>query len=179
MNTKELEEIKGLQKKQAEYYGLENRLYMLSEECAELIQAVNKYNRTKANDYTCKSGGMTALYKITEEMADVENVLEQVKYLLKNQNKTEKIKGHKVKRTEQYLLNDKKYSEKQTKTRVKKARIVHRLVSYFDRNNNKFIDRHYYEIEYESAETGEIHIGYGSYSLDVVIEWFNRCFEFV
>lgn len=53
----------------ADHYGLDEQLNMLQEECAELIQAVNKYKRTR-----------TAA--IVEEMADVYIMLYQITYLL-------------------------------------------------------------------------------------------------
>lgn len=53
----------------ADHYGLDSQLDMLQEECAELIQAVNKYKRTRTT-------------AIVEEMADVFIMLDQIIYLL-------------------------------------------------------------------------------------------------
>lgn len=53
----------------ADTYGLNSQLDILQEECAELIQAISKYRR----------GGSFAL--ALEEMADVEIMLEQIRYL--------------------------------------------------------------------------------------------------
>lgn len=53
----------------ADHYGLDPQLDMLQEECAELIQAVNKYKRTRTT-------------AIVEEMADVYIMLYQITYLL-------------------------------------------------------------------------------------------------
>lgn len=53
----------------ADHYGLDSQLNMLQEECAELIQAVNKYKRTRTT-------------AIVEEMADVYIMLYQITYLL-------------------------------------------------------------------------------------------------
>ena len=58
-------------KKIADHYGLASQLNILQEELSELIQAVSKYRR---GDH----------YHILEEIADVEIMLEQVKYLLGN-----------------------------------------------------------------------------------------------
>ena len=55
----------------AEYYGLDSQLNILQEELSELIQAVSKYRRGNHSH-------------ILEEIADVEIMLEQVKYLLGN-----------------------------------------------------------------------------------------------
>ena len=54
----------------ADTYGLNSQLDILQEECAELVQAVSKYRR----------GGSFAL--ILEEIADVEIMLEQIRYLI-------------------------------------------------------------------------------------------------
>lgn len=53
----------------ADHYGLDKQLNMLQEECAELIQAVSKYKRTRTT-------------AIVEEMADVYIMLYQITYLL-------------------------------------------------------------------------------------------------
>ena len=55
----------------AEHYGLDSQLNILQEELAELIQAVSKYRRGDPSH-------------ILEEIADVEIMLDQVKYLLGN-----------------------------------------------------------------------------------------------
>lgn len=55
----------------ADYYGLNSQLDILQEELSELIQAVSKYRR---GDHT----------HILEEIADVEIMLDQVKYLIGN-----------------------------------------------------------------------------------------------
>ncbi len=58
-------------------FGEDAQLDMLVEECAELIQAVNKYKRAKAK------GGVTnidnAKNHLAEEITDVENMLCQTK----------------------------------------------------------------------------------------------------
>lgn len=53
----------------ADHYGLDSQLNMLQEECAELIQAVNKYKRIQSP-------------AIVEEIADVYIMLAQIVYLL-------------------------------------------------------------------------------------------------
>lgn len=55
----------------ADYYGLGSQLNILQEELSELIQAVSKYRRGDQSH-------------ILEEIADVEIMLDQVKYLLGN-----------------------------------------------------------------------------------------------
>lgn len=54
----------------ADTYGLNSQLDILQEECAELIQAVSKYRRGGSFDLAL------------EEMADVEIMLEQIRYLI-------------------------------------------------------------------------------------------------
>lgn len=64
-------------KKIAKHYGYGAQSNQLIEECAELIQAVSKYRRAKGR----RSEGL-AFENLVEEIADVEIMLEQVKYLL-------------------------------------------------------------------------------------------------
>lgn len=61
----------------AEHYGLGNQLSQLQEECAELIQASSKFMRSDIgkNPEVAKN--------IIEEIADVQLMLTQVKYLMK------------------------------------------------------------------------------------------------
>lgn len=70
----------------ADHYGKDPQLSMLQEECAELIQAVSKYNRTGNFD------------KIIEEISDVEVMIEQIKYLFNCSDNVEKVKEEKIKR---------------------------------------------------------------------------------
>lgn len=57
------------------FYGEDDQLDMLVEECAELIQAVNKYKRSRGKDRVAIEN---ALYHLAEEAADVNILLEQV-----------------------------------------------------------------------------------------------------
>lgn len=76
-------------KKIADHYGLQAQKGMLIEEMAELMQAVNKHDRRPFN-----------LNAITEEMADVEIMLAQIKYLYGiSQQKIDEITEYKIKRT--------------------------------------------------------------------------------
>lgn len=61
------------EKRVADYYGLDAQINQSMEEMAELIQALNKYRR---------SNGTQPLGNVIEEIADVEIMLEQLKYLL-------------------------------------------------------------------------------------------------
>lgn len=90
--------------KQAEQFGLENRLVQCTEEAGELIQALSKYQRVQHGDKTCQTDMCHAEYMIAEEMADIEICIKQLKYLLGNTRKIEQIKVEKIQRTEQRLL---------------------------------------------------------------------------
>ena len=57
-----------------QHYGTEKQLDLLIEECGELIQAICKFKRSKQTDK-----GFELNYNLVEEMADVENVIEQFK----------------------------------------------------------------------------------------------------
>lgn len=75
----------------AEHFGYEQQKNMLIEEQAELIQALNKFDR---------KGTEEAFNNIIEEMADVELMTDQVKYLLDiSQDAIDEIKEEKIKRT--------------------------------------------------------------------------------
>lgn len=91
----------------AEYYGLNPQMDVLIEEMAELIKALSKYKRI-TNVYCPKIVKEDAIANIAEEIADVEIMLEQVKYLLNiTQGDIERIKEKKVLRTLEYISKDK------------------------------------------------------------------------
>lgn len=92
--------------KQAEQFTLENRMVLCTEEMAELTKVFCKYQRIKSKDKTCTTKEPTVMYGITEEIADVEYCLEQIKYLLgeEKQKQIEEIKKEKYIRTEHRLL---------------------------------------------------------------------------
>ena len=77
---------------------------ILIEECGELIQALSKYQRILQGDKTCQTDMCHAEYMITDEIADVELLLEQIKYLLGNEREVRERKLYKLDRTEQRLL---------------------------------------------------------------------------
>lgn len=84
--------------KNADYLGYEGQSSQLVEECAELIQAVSKYRRAlKGSDGDLKD---VTLSNLIEEIADVEVMLEQVKYLLHiPEEELEAMKTYKINRT--------------------------------------------------------------------------------
>lgn len=68
-------------KKIAEHYGYGEQSLMLIEEMAELAQAINKFRRAKKSDRDIIELEIE-LDNIHEEIADVEIVLDQIKWLL-------------------------------------------------------------------------------------------------
>ena len=90
----------------ANYYGYENQSHQLIEECAELIQAVNKFRR--AHRKGDKEGLEIARDNLIEEVADVELMLEQIKYLLKiPESSILGMKHYKVHRTKENIWKEK------------------------------------------------------------------------
>ena len=77
-------------RKIADYYGYDNQSRQLIEEMAELTQAINKYYRKRAGkELVPEPENDRELYSspewshITEEIADVYIMLEQIRYLLR------------------------------------------------------------------------------------------------
>ena len=69
-------------KQNARKLGKDVLLWQTQEECAELIQAVAKYNRCRGIGQTTKVSKQKAVQNLIKELADVEICLEQVKFLL-------------------------------------------------------------------------------------------------
>lgn len=157
-------------RKQAEQFGIENRLLQCTEECGELIQALSKYQRILQGDKTCQTDMIHAEYMIAEEMADVEICIEQLKYLLGNTKQVEKIKEQKIQRTEQRLLFE---DTEERRIKVTSAEII--------ATDTKGLrqDKPYYEIKYKEVGQNEYNIGFGSYKLPYVLHWLDTCFEIV
>lgn len=89
--TSRREKMKAVVAEIAEHFGYEQQKNMLIEEQAELIQALNKFDR---------KGTEESFNNIIEEMADVELMIDQVRYLLDiSKEAVEEIKAEKVKRT--------------------------------------------------------------------------------
>ena len=85
-------------KRIADHYGLAKQTRQLSEECAELIQATSKYMRFQETSYA-STVDWKYLQNVCEEIADVEVMLEQIKYLLHiNPNAIDEIKKKKIHR---------------------------------------------------------------------------------
>ena len=68
-------------KEQADYFGTEDRLCQLMEECGELIQAANKYRRHINGDDTLNAIPFVLREDMREEMADVSLLMKEISYL--------------------------------------------------------------------------------------------------
>lgn len=98
--------ISELNKETAKYYGYEAQSNQLVEECAELIQAVSKYRRAEVGlgQPVSEDKKAVALENLIEEIADVEIMLEQVKYLLQiPEEELDAVKLYKVNRTRERI----------------------------------------------------------------------------
>lgn len=88
----------------ADYYGYDAQSNQLIEECAELIQAINKHKRVMHNRQSVNMTLKEAISNVSEEIADVEIMLTQIKYLLGiNEQYIDTIKEMKIKRTAQRI----------------------------------------------------------------------------
>lgn len=99
--------ISELNKETAKHYGYEAQSNQLVEECAELIQAVSKYRRATAGvgQPLAEDKKAVSLENLIEEIADVEIMLEQIKYLLQiPEDELEAVKLFKVRRTRERML---------------------------------------------------------------------------
>lgn len=82
-------------RKIADHYGLNAQLNVATEELAELIQAIARFRRVDENDML-----ELAIRKnlIAEEMADVEAMLAQIKYLMEIDERVEADAKYKIDR---------------------------------------------------------------------------------
>lgn len=100
--------ISEMNKEHALYYGYDSQSNQLVEECGELLQAVCTYRRAilGLGQPVTEDKKAVAMDNFTEEIADVEIMLEQIKYLLQiPEEDVEAIKHYKVNRTRERLLD--------------------------------------------------------------------------
>ena len=91
-------------KEQAEFFGKDNRLNQLMEECGELISASARYRRHLHGDRTLneKYTERKLIADITEEIADVTLVASDVRRALGiSEEELYKVINEKMKRTEE------------------------------------------------------------------------------
>lgn len=81
-------------------FGADAQMDMLMEECAELIQAVNKYNRAKSLEQI-----QQRYNNLSEEIADVEIMIAKAKMILKNEQFVEDMKRHKIDKLNYKIFN--------------------------------------------------------------------------
>ena len=92
----------------ADHYGFEVQKDQCIEECAELIQALNKYSRASGKGQATDMSVEEALKNVIEEVADVEVMLEQIIYLLNiGRIQVEIMKMQKILRTETKIEKEK------------------------------------------------------------------------
>ncbi len=84
--------------KAIEKWGANKQLNMITEECAELIKAISKYQRYEHN-------GVWRL-KAVEELADVSIMLEQGIQMLTTVEEFERIRNEKLERLKSILESD-------------------------------------------------------------------------
>ena len=90
---------------QAEFFGIENRLVKLSEECGELIQALTKYYEVL---HFANRDKKPYIENIEEEMADVYLLCSEVRYLLDiHGHNLEQRMNYKIKRTDGVIEQEK------------------------------------------------------------------------
>lgn len=82
-------------RKIADHYELNAQLNVATEELAELIQAIARFRRVDENDMLELEIRKNL---VAEEMADVEVMLAQIKYLMKIDEKVEAVAKYKIER---------------------------------------------------------------------------------
>lgn len=87
-------------------WGVESQLNMVTEEMGELLQAISKFRRAYNKDDETKA---KAFEHLCEEVADVENMVNQMRYML-DSDLIDKYKEAKLKRISEKLDNYKKQS---------------------------------------------------------------------
>lgn len=90
-------------------YGPQNQLAMAQEECAELIQAISKLNRSEDSDHPGRTV-KAAMNNLYEEVADVQIMLDQIR-LMYPSKAYDTIRTQKIARLEK-RINQKRSSRK-------------------------------------------------------------------
>lgn len=88
---------------QAKHFGITDRFNMCIEECSELIQAISKLKRIAVKGKTQGNEVNKTKQNLIEEIADVENLTQQIKELLCIEEQVEEAKQYKIDRTEQEI----------------------------------------------------------------------------
>jgi len=93
-------ELESVYKRAVDVWGVESQMGMMTEEAAELIQALSKYNRSHNKSDEVKQ---EAIDHICEEVADVENMVNQMRYIFGNEV-IDMYKEQKLERTLQKII---------------------------------------------------------------------------
>ena len=91
----------------ADKYGVFAQIGQTTEECSELIQALNKYKRVFNIGQTTSVDEKEVIDNISEEIADVSIMLEQMIYLFGIEDEVQEMYEKKLKRTYERMKHDK------------------------------------------------------------------------
>lgn len=80
----------------ATHYGANHQLVKLSEECGELVTASSKYQ--------LDNGDVDIFKNLVEELADVEILTAQIKFLLNIEEEVDMVKSEKLDRTIERMM---------------------------------------------------------------------------
>lgn len=94
-----------ISKSNATKLGLDTMLLQTQEECAELIQAISKYNRTRGIGQPTETPMAQAFVDLLEELADVSICVEQLVYLMQLGVNIEAVKEVALERVAKRLEN--------------------------------------------------------------------------
>lgn len=93
-------ELESVYKRAVDVWGIESQMAMMTEEAAELIQAISKYKRSYNKSDKVKED---AYEHLCEEVADVENMVNQMRYML-DEKTIDKYKEEKLERTLEKII---------------------------------------------------------------------------
>jgi NTP pyrophosphatase (non-canonical NTP hydrolase) len=93
-------ELNTVYKRAVDVWGVESQMSMMTEEVGELLQAISKFKRARNKSEDAK---VQAYNHLCEEVADVENMLNQFRYILGSEM-IDKYKEEKLERTLQKII---------------------------------------------------------------------------
>ena len=103
-------ELESVYKRAVDTWGTESQMNMMTEEIGELLQAISKFRRSYNKSEETKQD---AFNHLCEETADVENMINQFRYMLDNEL-IDKYKEEKLERTLEKII--KSENEKNSNT---------------------------------------------------------------
>lgn len=92
--------LESVYKKAVDTWGVESQMNMMTEEIGELLQAISKYRRSYNKSDEVKQD---AFNHLCEETADVENMINQFRYILGSET-VDLYKEKKLKRTLEKII---------------------------------------------------------------------------